>query len=135
MGWISRALTMAFMMAWEILWPLILGFGLSAIIQAIVSKEEMSRLLPNDRPRTIAVACGLGAASSSCSYAAAALARSMFRKGANFTAAMAFQFASTNLVIELGILLWVLMGWQFTLAEFIGGPLMIISLTLLLRWF
>ncbi len=135
MGWISRALTMAFMMAWEILWPLILGFGLSAIIQAIVSKEEMSRLLPDDSPRTIAVACGLGAASSSCSYAAVALARSIFRKGANFTAAMAFQFASTNLVLELGILLAVLMGWQFTLAEFIGGPLMIAIMVLLFKAF
>ncbi len=122
-------------MAWEILWPLILGFGLSAIIQAIVSKEEMSRLLPDDSPRTIAVACGLGAASSSCSYAAVALARSIFRKGANFTAAMAFQFASTNLVLELGILLAVLMGWQFTLAEFIGGPLMIAIMVLLFKAF
>ena len=91
----------------------------------------MSRLLPDDSPRTIAVACGLGAASSSCSYAAVALARSMFRKGANFTAAMAFQFASTNLVLELGILLAVLMGWQFTLAEFTGGPLMIVIMVLL----
>src|SRR3982074_3456734 len=122
---IGHALMMSFTMTWEILWALILGFWLSAIIQAVVSKEEMTGLLPDDRPRTIAVACGLGAASSSCSYAAADLARSLFRKGANFTAAMAFQFASTNLVIELGILLWVLMGWQFTLAEFLGGPLLV----------
>jgi hypothetical protein len=126
---------MSFTMTWEILWALILGFTLSAIIQAVVSKEEMSRLLPDDSPRTIALACGLGAASSSCSYAAVALARSMFRKGANFTAAMAFQFASTNLVLELGILLAVLMGWQFTLAEFIGGPLMITILVLLFKVF
>ena len=132
---IGHALMMSFTMAWEILWALILGFGLSAVIQAVVSKEEMSRLLPDDSPRTIAVACGLGAASSSCSYAAVALARSMFRKGANFTAAMAFQFASTNLVLELGILLAVLMGWQFTLAEFIGGPLMIVMLVLLFKVF
>ena len=132
---IAHALMMSFTMTWEILWALILGFALSAIIQAVVSKEEMSRLLPDDRPRTIAVACGLGAASSSCSYAAVALARSMFRKGANFTAAMAFQFASTNLVLELGILLAVLMGWQFTLAEFIGGPLMIVMLVLLFKVF
>jgi uncharacterized membrane protein YraQ (UPF0718 family) len=125
---IGHALMMSFTMAWEILWALILGFWLSAIIQAVVSKEEMSRLLPDDSPRTIAVACALGAASSSCSYAAVALARSMFRKGANFTAAMAFQFASTNLVLELGILLAVLMGWQFTLAEFTGGPLMMVLL-------
>src|SRR5438309_7348016 len=132
---IGHALMMSFTMAWEILWALVLGFSLSAIIQAVVSKEEMSRLLPDDSPRTIAVACGLGAASSSCSYAAVALARSMFRKGANFTAAMAFQFASTNLVLELGILLAVLMGWQFTLAEFTGGPLMIILLVLLFKVF
>jgi uncharacterized membrane protein YraQ (UPF0718 family) len=132
---IGHALMMSFTMAWEILWALILGFWLSAIIQAVVSKEEMSRLLPDDSPRTIAVACGLGAASSSCSYAAVSLARSMFRKGANFTAAMAFQFASTNLVLELGILLAVLMGWQFTLAEFTGGPLMIVIMVLLFKAF
>jgi hypothetical protein len=126
---------MSFTMAWEILWALILGFWLSAIIQAVVSKEEMSHLLPDDSARTIAVACGLGAASSSCSYAAVALARSMFRKGANFTAAMAFQFASTNLVLELGILLAVLMGWQFTLAEFTGGPLMIVIMVMLFKAF
>jgi uncharacterized membrane protein YraQ (UPF0718 family) len=135
LGAITHALMMSFTMAWEILWALILGFWLSAVIQAVVSKEEMSRLLPDDSPKTIAVACGLGAASSSCSYAAVALARSMFRKGANFTAAMAFQFASTNLVLELGILLAVLMGWQFTLAEFTGGPLMIVILVLLFKVF
>jgi uncharacterized membrane protein YraQ (UPF0718 family) len=132
---IGHALMMSFTMAWEILWALILGFWISAIIQAVVSKDEMSRLLPDDSPRTIAVACGLGAASSSCSYAAVALARSMFRKGANFTAAMAFQFASTNLVLELGILLAVLMSWQFTLAEFTGGPLMIVIMVLLFKAF
>ncbi|MGB6131603.1 MAG: permease [Acidobacteriaceae bacterium] len=132
---IGHALTMSFAMFWEILWALILGFSLSAVVQAVVSKEEMSRLLPDDSPRTIAIASGLGAASSSCSYAAVALARSMFRKGANFTAAMAFQFASTNLVLELGILLAVLMGWQFTLAEFIGGPLMIVILVFLFKVF
>jgi uncharacterized membrane protein YraQ (UPF0718 family) len=132
---IGHALMMSFTMTWEILWALILGFWLSAIIQAVVSKDEMSRLLPDDSPRTVAVACGLGAASSSCSYAAVALARSMFRKGANFTAAMAFQFASTNLVLELGILLAVLMGWQFTVAEFTGGPLMIVVMVLLFKAF
>lgn len=130
-----HAILMAAAMAWEILWALILGFLLSAVVQAVVSKEEMSSLLPDDKPRTIIKACGLGAASSSCSYAAVALARSMFSKGADFTAAMAFQFASTNLVIELGILLAVLMGWQFTLAEFTGGPLMIALLVLLFRAF
>jgi hypothetical protein len=130
---IVNALQMAGIMAWEILWALILGFALSAVVQAVVSKEEMSSLLPDDRAGTILKACGLGAASSSCSYAAVALARSMFRKGANFTAAMAFQFASTNLVLELGILLAVLMGWQFTLAEFTGGPLMIAVMVLLFK--
>src|SRR5437868_12211892 len=135
MGAVEHALLMAFTMGWEILWALILGFFLSAVVQAVVSKDEMSRLLPDDSPRTVAIACGLGTASSSCSYAAVALARSMFRKGANFTASMAFQFASTNLVIELGILLAVLMGWQFTLAEFTGGPIMIILLMVLFKAF
>jgi uncharacterized membrane protein YraQ (UPF0718 family) len=104
------ALSMAFGMFWEILWALILGFALSAAVQAVVSKSEMSRLLPDDSPRSMGIACGLGAASSSCSYAAVALARSIFRKGANFTPAMAFEFASTNLVIELGIIMPILLG-------------------------
>src|SRR5216117_4510925 len=122
---LGHALWMASAMLWEILWPLILGFGLSAVVQAVVSKSEMTRLLPDDRPRTLVIACGLGAASSSCSYAAVALARSIFRKGANFTAAMAFQLASTNLVVELTIIIIVLMGWQFAAAEFLGGGLMV----------
>jgi uncharacterized protein len=129
------SLWMAFAMFWEILWALILGFGLSAVVQAVVSKREMTRLMPDDSAKSISIACGLGAASSSCSYAAVALARSMFRKGANFTAAMAFQFASTNLVIELGIIMIVLMGWQFALAEFVGGPIMILILVLLFKAF
>ncbi|HET7927980.1 MAG TPA: permease [Actinomycetota bacterium] len=132
---IAEALDFAFAMTWEILWALVLGFVLSAAVQAVVSKNEMSGLLPDDSARSIAVACGLGAASSSCSYAAVALARSIFRKGANFSAAMAFEFASTNLVIELGILLAVLLGWQFTLAEFVGGPIMIVILVVLFRLF
>jgi uncharacterized membrane protein YraQ (UPF0718 family) len=131
----GHALGLAFAMFWEILWALILGFALSGVVQAVVSKGEMSRLLPDDSPRSLCLASGLGAASSSCSYAAVALARSIFRKGANFTAAMAFQFASTNLVIELGIIMAVLLGWQFTLAEFVGGPLMIVFLALLFRVF
>jgi hypothetical protein len=131
---IGEALSFAFGMTWEILWALVLGFALSAIVQAVVSKEAISRLLPDDSPRSIAIACGLGAASSSCSYAAVALARSLFRKGANFTAAMAFEFASTNLVFELGIILWLLLGWQFTLAEFVGGPIMIAILAVLFRF-
>src|SRR5437764_7368329 len=131
----GHALWMAFAMLWEILWPLILGFGLSAVVQAVVSKSEMTRLLPDDSPRSLAIACALGAASSSCSYAAVALARSIFRKGANFTAALAFQLASTNLVAELTIIIIVLMGWQFAAAEFVGGPLMVVLMALLLRLF
>ncbi|MEH2159853.1 MAG: permease [Nostoc sp.] len=132
---ILQAFSMTFSMFWEILWALILGFTLSGIVQAVISKGEMSRLLPDASPKSIAVACGLGAASSSCSYASVALARSIFRKGGNFTAAIAFQFASTNLVIELGIILAVLMGWQFTLAEFVGGLLMIFILVFLFKVF
>jgi uncharacterized membrane protein YraQ (UPF0718 family) len=132
-GGIVAALSMAFAMGWEILWALVLGFVLSGVVQAVVTKGEMVRVLPDSRPRTILVASALGAASSSCSYAAVALARSIFRKGGDFTAAMAFQFASTNLVLELGIILAVLMGWQFTAAEFVGGPVMIVLLVVLLR--
>src|SRR5436190_2379146 len=102
---ILHALALAFAMGWEILWPLILGFGLSAVVQAVISHKQMSRLLPDDRPKSILRALGLGAASSSCSYAAVALTRSVFRKGANFTAAMSFEMASTNLVVELSIIL------------------------------
>src|ERR1700716_2927745 len=118
---VIEALWMAFLMAWEILWPLILGFALSAVVQAVVSHREMSRLLPDDQPRSIATALALGAASSSCSYAAVALARSLFRKGANFTAAMAFEMASTNLVVELALIILVFLGWQLTLAEVVGA--------------
>src|ERR1700675_1154556 len=132
---LGHALWMAFAMFWEILWPLILGFGLSGVVQAVVSKQEMRRLLPDDSPKTLAIASGLGAVSSSCSYAAVALARSLFRKGADFTAAMAFEFASTNLVIELGIVMALLLGWQFVLGEFVGGPLMIVLLVVLFRIF
>src|SRR5882724_4255918 len=122
-------------MTWEILWALILGFALSAIVQALVRRETVVRLLGDDRPRTLAIAAALGAASSSCSYAAVALARSLFRKGASFTAAMAFEIASTNLVIELGIILTLLISWQFTLAEFVGGPIMIVVVAVAFRLF
>lgn len=128
-----EALAMAGTMAWEILWGLCLGFLLSAAVEAVVSKEQMGRLLPNASAKTIVVASAMGAASSSCSYAAAALARSLFRKGADFIASMAFMFASTNLVVELSVLLAVLLGWQFMLAEFVGGPIMIALLVLMLR--
>jgi uncharacterized protein len=129
------ALSFAFGMFWEILWALILGFTLSGVVQAVVSKREMQRLLPDDSPKTLVVATGLGAASSSCSYAAVALARSLFRRGADFTAAMAFEFASTNLVFELGIVIGLLLGWEFVVGEFIGGPLMIVLLALVFRVF
>jgi len=132
---IGHALTLAGTMTWEILWALILGFALSAVVQAVVRRSTIVALLGDDRPRTLALAAGLGAASSSCSYAAVALARSLFRKGANFTAAMAFEIGSTNLVVELGIILALLMGWQFTAAEFVGGPLMIVVLAVLFRLF
>ena len=130
-----RALSFALGMTWEILWALILGFALSAAVQAVVSKREMRRLLPDSSPRTLLVASGLGAASSSCSYASVALARSLFRKGADFTAAIAFEIASTNLVVELGIVIALLLGWQFVLGEFVGGPLMIVFVAVLFRLF
>jgi len=130
---IVHALALAGSMAWEILWALVLGFALSAVVQAVVRRDAVVALLGRDSPRTLVIATGLGVASSSCSYAAVALARSLFRKGATFTAAMAFEIASTNLVIELGVILALLMGWQFTLAEFIGGPLIIIGVALMFR--
>jgi uncharacterized protein len=130
---VTHALAITGSMTWEILWALILGFTLSGVIQAVVRKSTVVRLLGDHRPRTLALASLLGAASSSCSYAAVALARSLFRKGADFTAAMAFEIASTNLVIELGVILALLMGWQFTVAEFAGGPVMIVVLALLFR--
>ena len=130
---IGHALALAGSMAWQIAWALILGIALSAVVQALVPKASVARLLGDDRPRTLAVAAGLGAASSSCSYAAVALARSLFRKGASFIAAMAFQIASTNLVIELGVLLALLMGWQFTAAEFGGGLAMIAVVAVIFR--
>lgn len=130
---ILHALSISLAMSWEILWALMLGFLLSAIVQAVVSKSSIARVLPDDSAKTLAIAAALGAASSSCSYAAVALARSLYRKGANFTAAVAFEIASTNLVIELGIIMAVLLGWKFTLAEFVGGPIMIIILAVIFR--
>ncbi|GGL93071.1 membrane protein [Nakamurella endophytica] len=132
---ILHALAVAGSMAWQMLWALILGFALSGVLQAVVRRSTIVDLLGDHRPRTVAVASGLGAASSSCSYAAVALARSLFRKGADFTAAMAFEIASTNLVLELGIILALLLGWQFTVAEFVGGPIVIVLVALLFRVF
>lgn len=130
---VTSALYLAAAMGWEILWGLILGFSISAIIDAVVSKAELQKLLPDDSPGSILKASVAGAASSSCSYAAVAIARSIFRRGGDFTAAMTFQFASTNLVIELGVLLVLLMGWSFGAAEFIGGPMMIVLLVIMFR--
>jgi uncharacterized membrane protein YraQ (UPF0718 family) len=132
---LGHALSITAGMTWEVLWALILGFALSSVVSAVVRRSTIVRLLGDDRPKTLAIATGFGAASSSCSYAAVALARSLFRKGASFTAAMVFEIASTNLVVELGIILALLIAWQFTLAEFIGGPLMIVLLALVFRLF
>src|SRR5690242_18119596 len=135
MGWLWHALAISGSMTWQILWALILGFTLSAVVQAVVRRQTVVRALGGESPRALAAATGLGVASSSCSYASVALARSLFRKGASFTAAMAFEIASTNLVVELGIILALLMGWQFTAAEFVGGPIMIVLLAVLFRIF
>src|SRR5712691_3658472 len=130
---VATALTEAFNMAWEVFWPLILGFALSGAVQAVVSKKSMARLLGDDSPRCLTFATLFGIASSSCSYAAVALARSLFLKGASFTAAMVFELASTNLVVELGVILVVLMGWPFAAAEFSGGIVMIVLLAVIFR--
>ena len=125
----------AFLMAWEVWWALVFGFAISAIVQAWVPRERIQSALSGDGPGPIAKATALGAASSSCSYAAIAIAKSLFQKGASASSALAFQFASTNLVWELGLVIWVLIGWQFTLAEYLGGIVMIVLMALLLRVF
>jgi uncharacterized membrane protein YraQ (UPF0718 family)/YHS domain-containing protein len=124
----------AFRMAWEVWWALVLGFLLSGIVQAWIPRERLERALGGRGPRSVALATGLGAASSSCSYAAVAIGKSLFQKGASFTAAMVFQFASTNLVFEIGIVLWIFLGWEFTLAEFLGGLFLIAFMWAGLRW-
>src|ERR1700685_3372050 len=121
----------SFLMAWEVWWALVLGFAISAIVQAWVPRERIESALSGSGPRPVALATGLGAASSSCSYAAIAIAKSLFQKGASATTALAFQFASTNLVWELGLVLWGLLGWQFTVAEYIGGGVVIVLMALL----
>jgi uncharacterized membrane protein YraQ (UPF0718 family)/YHS domain-containing protein len=129
--WSARSVREGFFMFWETLWPLVLGFGLSGAVQAFVPKEQMERVMGDHRAAAVVRASGLGMVSSSCSYAATAMAKSLFQKGADFVTAMVFMFASTNLVIELGIVLVILMGWQFAAAEFVGGAVMIVLLTLL----
>jgi uncharacterized protein len=130
---LGDALLFALGMFWQVGWSLVLGFALSAAIQALVSKERMRELLGRDGVREIALATGFGAASSSCSYAAAAMSKTLFKQGAALVPSLAFLFASTNLVVELGIVLWLLMGWQFTAAEWIGGLVLIAVMTLLVR--
>ncbi len=125
----------SFLMAWEVWWALVLGFFISAVVQAWVPRERIEGALAGSGPRPIAWATGLGAASSSCSYAAIAIGKSLFQKGASAASALAFQFASTNLVWELGVVLWLLIGWQFTLAEYVGGIVMIVLMTVMLRLF
>src|SRR5205085_11759214 len=132
---IGDGLWAAFQMAWEVWWALVLGFALSGIVQAWVPRSRIERALGGRGPREITLATGLGAASSSCSYAAIAIAKSMFAKGASFASAMVFQFASTNLVFELGIVIWVFIGCRFTLAELIGGLILIPLVWLGLRMF
>ncbi len=130
---ILRALQLAFFMFWEVLWPLALGFLLSAVVQAVVSKGSVARVLGTDNPRGVALACAFGAASSSCSYAAVAVARALFLRGATLANSIIFEFASTNLVFELGLVMFVLLGWQFVAAEFAGGILMIVILAVVFR--
>jgi uncharacterized protein len=125
----------AFQMAWEVGWALVLGFMLSGIVQAWIPRERLEHTLGGRGPRTLALATGLGAASSSCSYAAVAIAKSLFQKGASFTSAMIFQFASTNLVFEIGIVLWIFLGWEFTLAEFVGGLFLVVLMWIGIRYF
>src|SRR5690349_1854102 len=125
----------SFLMAWEVWWALVLGFAISAIVQAWVPRHRIEASLSGSGTKPVGLATGLGAASSSCSYAAIAIAKSLFGKGASAATALAFQFASTNLVWELGLVLWLLIGWQFTLAEYVGGIVMIVLMTVLLRLF
>jgi uncharacterized protein len=135
LGEVAKGLEQAFLMAYEVWWALVLGFAISAIVQAWVPRERIEGALSGEGFVPVAKATGLGAASSSCSYAAIAIAKSLFQKGASAATALAFQFASTNLVWELGLVLWVLIGWQFTLAEFVGGVVLIVLMTAMLRLF
>ncbi len=135
LGKIGEGLEQSFLMAYEVWWALVIGFAISGIVQAWVPRARIEGALAGSGLAPVARATGLGAASSSCSYAAIAIAKSLFQKGASAATVLAFQFASTNLVWELGLVLWVLMGWQFTLAEFVGGIVLIALMTLLLRRF
>ncbi|MGZ5504384.1 MAG: permease [Chthoniobacterales bacterium] len=135
MNWLWMSLYHALAMLWATFWALVLGFSISAALQVFVSKEQMSRAFGRTTFKSVAVATGLGAASSSCSYAAAATGRSAIQQGAAVVPALAFMFASTNLVIELGVVLWILMGWRFVLAEFLGALVLVALVWLLVRLF
>ncbi|HWJ50206.1 MAG TPA: permease, partial [Solirubrobacteraceae bacterium] len=130
---VLEGLSNALLMAWEVWWALVLGFAISGVAQAWVPRERIQRTLGSGGFRSVSLATGLGAASSSCSYAAIAIARTLFVGGASAASALAFQFASTNLVVELGVVIWVLIGWQFALAELVGGLILVAVMTLLLR--
>jgi uncharacterized membrane protein YraQ (UPF0718 family)/YHS domain-containing protein len=132
---IGEGFKQSFLMAYSVWWALVLGFAISAIVQAWVPRERIQSALGGTGIGPIAKATGLGAASSSCSYAAIAIGKSLFQKGASAVTSLAFQFASTNLVFELGLVIWILLGWQFTLAEFVGGLVMIALMAILLRSF
>src|SRR3954453_3053422 len=135
LGKLGEGLSNDFLMAWEVWWALVLGFAISAIVQAWVPRERIEAALSGEGFGPVARATGLGAASSSCSYAAIAIAKSLFQKGASAITALSFQFASTNLVWELGLVMWLLLGWEFTLAEFLGGIILIGAMAALLRFF
>src|SRR3954468_1234659 len=132
---IGEGFKQSFLMAYEVWWALVLGFAISAIVQSWVPREKVESALSGTGFAPLAKATGLGAASSSCSYAAIAIAKSLFQKGASAVTSLAFQFASTNLVWELGLVIWILIGWQFTLAEFVGGIVLIVLMSILLRAF
>src|SRR3954462_12840711 len=132
---IGDGLWNAFQMAWEVGWALVLGFALSGVVQAWIPRSRMERALGGRDLRTAALATGLGAASSSCSYAAIAIAKSIFQKGGSLASAMAFQFASTNLVFEIGIVMWIFLGWEFPLAEVLGGLILVVVMGAGIRLF
>ncbi|MEA9392030.1 permease [Acerihabitans sp. TG2] len=132
---IWHAMSMSLYMLWSIFWGLSLGFLFSAIIEVAISKNQMSKLLPDSRVTSLLKAMSLGAISSSCSYAAVAMARSIVRKGGDFVSAMVFQLAATNLVLELMILMWLLLSWQFAVAEFVGSFIMVAIIVALFHTF
>ncbi|MFL0780378.1 MAG: permease [Prochlorococcus sp.] len=133
---IGKSLWQSWLMFWATLWPLALGFAFSGWVQAFTSRKGMEKSLGNHRVPAILRATVFGAASSSCSYAATSMSRSLFSKGADFITSLVFMVASTNLVVEIALVLIALLGWQFAAAEFVGGPIMIALLAWLgIRFF